>query len=78
MQLPEASSADLCRDAHHSRAIEVAIGAVLIVLATLVVYGPAMHGDVLWDDNVYVSENPLLFAEDGLWRIWTRPSESPQ
>ena len=61
-----------------NRMAQVVAGALLIILAALVAYRPALPGDVLWDDDQYVSENPLLFASDGLWRIWARPSESPQ
>jgi protein O-mannosyl-transferase len=60
------------------RALRAALGPVLLVLATVVAYGPALPGDVLWDDDQYVSANPLLTAPDGLWRIWTHPRESPQ
>ncbi|MCK4660054.1 MAG: tetratricopeptide repeat protein [Phycisphaerae bacterium] len=60
------------------RKVEICLGALLIILGTLVVYIPALPGDVLWDDDLYVSNNPLLFVEDGLWRIWACPTESPQ
>ena len=42
----------------------------LLVLATLLVYLPASHCGYIWDDDVYVTENPLLSAPDGLRRIW--------
>ena len=42
----------------------------LLVLATLLAYLPAMHCGYIWDDDVYVTGNPLLSAPDGLWRIW--------
>jgi tetratricopeptide (TPR) repeat protein len=42
----------------------------LLVLATVVAYGPAFHAGFIWDDDLYVTENPLLTAPDGLWRIW--------
>jgi tetratricopeptide (TPR) repeat protein len=41
-----------------------------LIVATLVAYLPAWHGGFIWDDDIYVSENPLLSAPDGLWRIW--------
>lgn len=41
----------------------------LILLAGLA-YWPALHGGFVWDDDKYVTENPLLTAPDGLWRIW--------
>lgn len=42
----------------------------LLVLLTIAAYLPAMHGGFIWDDDVYVTNNPLLTAPDGLRRIW--------
>jgi protein O-mannosyl-transferase len=44
--------------------------AALLILATLIAYLPATHAGYIWDDDVYVTENPLLSAPDGLRRIW--------
>lgn len=44
--------------------------ACIIILLTFIAYIPAMHGGFIWDDNKYVTENPLLTAPDGLKRIW--------
>ena len=43
---------------------------LLIVVLTLVAFGPVWHAGFIWDDDVYVTENPLLTAPDGLRRIW--------
>jgi tetratricopeptide (TPR) repeat protein len=43
---------------------------LLLVVLTLVVYHPAWRAGFIWDDDVYVTGNPLLTAPDGLWRIW--------
>ena len=40
------------------------------MLATLAAYLPAFHAGFIWDDDMYVTANPLLTAPDGLWRIW--------
>jgi tetratricopeptide (TPR) repeat protein len=42
----------------------------LIVLLVFLAYLPALHGGFIWDDNIYVTNNPLLTAPDGLRRIW--------
>jgi tetratricopeptide (TPR) repeat protein len=44
--------------------------AILLIIATLIVYMPAMRAGFIWDDDAYVTENPLLSAPDGLKRIW--------
>lgn len=44
--------------------------AALIIFATLIAYWPATRAGYIWDDDVYVTENPLLDAPDGLKRIW--------
>ena len=45
--------------------------AILLAAAVLVVYLPAIEGGYIWDDNRYVTENPVLPQDDGLVRIWT-------
>ena len=42
----------------------------LIVLLVFLAYLPALHGGFIWDDDAYVTNNPLLTAPDGLRRIW--------
>lgn len=54
--------------------------AVLLVLATVLVYVPAYDGAFLWDDDVHVSQNPFLQNWDGLkqlWHIYARPQYYP-
>jgi len=41
-----------------------------IVLLTLLAYWPALWGGFVWDDDAYVTRNPLLTEPDGLRRIW--------
>jgi tetratricopeptide (TPR) repeat protein len=48
-----------------------------IVFLTFMAYSSAVRGGFIWDDNEYVTENPLLTASDGLTRIWTT-TETPQ
>jgi len=43
---------------------------LLLVLLVVVAYLPAFHAGFIWDDDRYVTANPLLEAPDGLWRIW--------
>jgi Flp pilus assembly protein TadD len=48
-----------------------ALVAVLSVgVVTVLTYWPAWHGGFIWDDDRYVTNNPLLVAPDGLRRIW--------
>jgi tetratricopeptide (TPR) repeat protein len=42
----------------------------LLVTATLLAYQPAWQAGFIWDDDEYVTNNPLLTAPDGLRRIW--------
>lgn len=42
----------------------------LIAIVTAIAYQPAWHGGFIWDDDAYVTHNPLLTAPDGLRRIW--------
>ncbi len=52
------------------RPARVAVAAVLLALAVLAVYAPALRGAFVWDDDLYVYENRLLWEPDGLRRIW--------
>src|ERR1051326_2093354 len=46
------------------------LGAALILGMTVAAYLPVRQAGFVWDDNVYVSQNSLLTAPDGLKRIW--------
>ena len=41
-----------------------------IVALTLLVYVPAARSGFLWDDDAFLTDNPLIRAPDGLRRIW--------
>jgi tetratricopeptide (TPR) repeat protein len=43
---------------------------LFLVVATLIAYGPVWHAGFIWDDDTYITRNPLLTAPDGLRRIW--------
>jgi tetratricopeptide (TPR) repeat protein len=42
----------------------------LLVAAVILIYQPAWHAGYIWDDDMYVTQNRLLTASDGLRRIW--------
>src|SRR5208282_2029879 len=48
----------------------LAIPGTLIVVFVCLAYFPALRGGFVWDDEAYVTNNPLLTAPDGLTRIW--------
>ena len=54
----------------HLRKYSPILGGLAIVLMVLAAYAPAVHGGFVWDDDTYVTRNPLLTAPDGLHRIW--------
>jgi tetratricopeptide (TPR) repeat protein len=43
---------------------------LLLAVVTILAYRPAWQGGLLWDDDVYVTNNELLTAPNGLRRIW--------
>jgi hypothetical protein len=43
---------------------------LLLVAATVLAYEPAWRAGFVWEDDIYVTSNPLLTAPDGLSRIW--------
>ncbi len=44
--------------------------AALLVAVLVAVYWPALSGDFLWDDDIWLTRNSLITAPDGLRRIW--------
>lgn len=54
------------------------LGAVLLVVAVIATYIPAMRGGFVWDDDEYVVNNQTLRNVDGLARIWFQPGAVPQ
>jgi tetratricopeptide (TPR) repeat protein len=46
------------------------IFALVLAAVTILVYQPSWNGGFLWDDDVYITNNELLTAPDGLRRIW--------
>ena len=57
-----------------SRPRQAALLAALLVAATVLAYQPAWHAGFIWDDDVYVTNNRLLTAPDGLRSGFGSPS----
>lgn len=55
-----------------------AILLILLGIAVVVAYVPAIQGGFIWDDDAYVQENPVLRTDAGLATIWTEPTSIPQ
>jgi protein O-mannosyl-transferase len=51
----------------HTRAC---VFVLVLATVTILAYRPALNGGFLWDDDVYITNNELLTAPDGLRRIW--------
>jgi tetratricopeptide (TPR) repeat protein len=50
---------------------------MLLLCADLIIYGPALHGTLVWDDANHVTR-PELQSLHGLWRIWFDLSATQQ
>jgi len=53
--------------AHITRVI---YGCMLICLLVFIIYIPAINGGFIWDDDAFLTQNPLIRASDGLYRFW--------
>ena len=45
--------------------------ALLLIVITMVAYGPALVGGFVCDDDVFVKQNPLITEPGGLGKIWS-------
>jgi tetratricopeptide (TPR) repeat protein len=57
--------------------LHTGIGVAIMIAMIVLAYFPSLRGGFIWDDDYYVSANPLLTARDGMWKIWFSPLDSP-
>jgi protein O-mannosyl-transferase len=43
---------------------------LVLTCATLIAYWPALSAGFIWDDDVILTSNPLVKADQGLYRMW--------
>ena len=67
-QQPEAPAIAVETDGISAR--KVLLGAIVLVLLTVFVYIPGMQADFIWDDNLLLTHNRLMRADDGIYRFW--------
>jgi Flp pilus assembly protein TadD len=49
----------------------VLVGVAIIFVAAFLAYFPSLSGGFIWDDkDLYLTENPIIKAADGLFRFW--------
>ena len=46
---------------------------LLIISLVLWIYAPAFRGELIWDDQWYITVDPLVSDLNGLWKFWFRP-----
>ncbi|HTS16336.1 MAG TPA: tetratricopeptide repeat protein [Verrucomicrobiae bacterium] len=49
-----------------------------LILLVFIAYQPVWRVGFIWDDNYYVTDNPVLRSTRGLERIWFEPSSTVQ
>ena len=52
-----------------SRGRTILLGAIILAV-TAAAYIPAMNAGFVWDDDILLLHNPLIKADDGLYRLW--------
>jgi len=50
-----------------------ALQALVIIVATVAIFWPVLHGDWLWDDDTDITKNSVTQSAGGLWSIWFSP-----
>lgn len=56
----------------------VRLSGLALPLAVALIYFPVYRAGFIWDDDMYVVENPTLRDLTGLGRIWLEPGATPQ
>jgi tetratricopeptide (TPR) repeat protein len=46
------------------------LAGVLLLALSFLAYQPGLRGGFIWDDDIYLTGNPLIHAPDGLARFW--------
>jgi len=46
------------------------VGCAVLIVTGLWIYWPAIHGGWLWDDGLYIVDNPFVHSPDGYWKVW--------
>lgn len=54
-----------------------AVRGIALFLPAVVAFMPALFAGEIWDDAIYISDNPYLRSPQGLVRIWTQPFQGP-
>ena len=52
-------------------------GIAIIVIAVFIAYFPSLRGDFVLDDDLLLTENKLIKASDGVYRLWCT-TEAPE
>jgi|CXWL01.1.fsa_nt_gi tetratricopeptide (TPR) repeat protein len=52
--------------------------AILILLATIAAYLPALSAGFIWDDDSYLTTNPVIIQPGGFHKIWLDHTATPQ
>ncbi|HTV47422.1 MAG TPA: tetratricopeptide repeat protein [Phycisphaerae bacterium] len=54
------------------------LAALGLILLCFVVYWPLLHAGFIWDDGLWITENPYVQHWSGLWHIWFSAQGAPQ
>jgi len=54
------------------------VQAASLVAVVLIVYLPAFFAGFIWDDDAYLTDNPVVRSPSGLRQIWFQPMSLPQ
>ena len=55
---------------------QLILGTLVLAGLVILVYFPALKGGFIWDDDDFLTQNPLISAPDGLRRLWLTTQSS--
>ncbi len=50
--------------------------AAIIIFVAFIAYIPSISGGFIWDDELLITQNPLIKASDGIYQIWCTNEEA--
>lgn len=63
-------------DSRPTKTLTILAQTLALLAGPFIAYAPGITGGFIWDDDIYITENPLMHSVEGLQTIWLEPAAS--